>query len=189
MTIRKIGFLFLLLFSTLYAYSQDISKYLDDGGFSAGRMILKIGYDPINGALPIMFEHALNRRFSVEWSAGLVSLQRQNKLYSGDPLPIAASGLGYSFSGCFKIWLSAFPERSYVGLRPGVTLMSGKTFTDLVYCNYGYQRAITGKCMLAIEMGIGVRLFKNTATYGDIDFTDTDTRFIFPLTIKTGYMF
>jgi hypothetical protein len=189
MTIRKIGFLFALLFSTLYAYSQDISKYLDDGGFSAGRMILKIGYDPINGVLPLQFEHALNRRFSVEWSAGLVSLKRQNKLYSEDPLPIAASGLGYSFSGCFKIWLHAFPERSYIGLRPGVTLMSGKTFNDLMYCNYGYQRAITGKWMVAIELGVGVRIFKNTKTYGDIDITDMDSRFIFPLTIKTGYMF
>ena len=189
MTIHKIGFLFVLLFSSIYAYSQDISKYLDDGGFSAGRMILKTGYDPINGVLPVLFEHALNKRFSVEWEAGLVSLQRQNKLYSDNPLPIAASGLGYTFSGCLKIWLRAFPERSYVGLRPGVTLMSGKTFTDLMYLNYGYQRAITGKWMVALEMGVGVRLFKNTTTFGDIDFTDTDSRFLFRLTIKTGYMF
>ncbi|MFZ4549588.1 MAG: hypothetical protein ACOYN4_19225 [Bacteroidales bacterium] len=188
-TIYCFGFIFVLLLSHFTVFSQDISKYLDDGGFSTSKKIIKIGFDPINGFLPILFEHALGKHISLEWSAGLVSLQRQNWLYSNNPLPIGSKGLGYTFSGSMKIFLKSFPERSYIAFKPGISIMSRKIYTDIVAFNYGYQRPIHGKWLVAGEIGIGVRLFKNTTMFGGIDYTDNESRFLIPVSIKTGYLF
>ncbi len=188
-TIYKIGLLLILLSAQSTVFSQDISKYLDDGGFSSSTKIIKIGFDPINGELPLYFEHALGKHISLEWSAGLVSLQRQNWLYSNNPLPIASTGLEYTFSCSMKIYLESFPERMYIAFRPGLSIMSGKLFTDIAAFNYGYQRPIHGKWLIDAEIGIGVRRFKNTTMFGGIDYTDTESRFLIPVSIKTGYMF
>jgi len=185
----RIGFIFILLLMRSTVFSQDISKYLDDGGFSTSTKIIKIGFDPINGELPLCFEHALGKHISLEWSAGLVWLQRQNWRYSENPLPIASKGLGYTFSGSMKIYLKSFPERSYIAFRPGISILSGKIYTDLTAFNYGYQRPIHGKWLIAGEIGIGVRLFKNTTMFGGIDYTDNESRFLIPVSIKTGYLF
>lgn len=185
----RIGFILFLLLVRSIVFSQDISKYLDDGGFSTSTKIIKIGFDPINGELPLYFEHALGKHISLEWSSGLVWLQRQNWRYSENPLPIASKGLGYTFSGSLKIFLKSFPERAYIAFRPGISIMSGKIYTDIIAFNYGYQRPILGKWMVAGEIGMGVRLFENTTMFGGIDYTDNESRFLVPVSIKTGYLF
>jgi len=185
----RIGFILILLLMRSTVFAQDISKYLDDGGFSTSTKIIKIGFDPINGELPLYFEHALGKHISLEWSAGLVSLQRQNWRYSENPLPIASKGLGYTFSGSMKIYLKSFPERSYIAFRPGISILSGKVYTDIVVFNYGYQRPILGKWLIAAEIGMGIRLFENTTMFGGIDYTDNESRFLIPVSIKTGYLF
>jgi hypothetical protein len=189
MTLTKIAFVSLLIVFNLVTNAQDISKYLDDGGFSTGSKILKVSIDPLNGILPVLFEHRLNKKMSLEWGAGLVSIQRQNWRYSANPLPIASSGTGYMATGALKLYLHSFPERSYFALRTGLSKMSGKLFTDAASMNFGYQRPVVGKWMIDLEIGLGLRIFEYTTMYGAIAYTDKDTRLTIPVSIKTGYMF
>lgn len=177
-----------LLFVSLSNFSQDISKYLDDGGFSKGSKIVKIGYDPLNGVIPIYFEHALNKKFSLEWEAGLVSIKRQNWLYGYDPLPIDPDGLGFTASVGFRIYLRTFPEPFYCTLRSGITSMSGTLFTDAISCSLGYQVPIKGRWMVDMEAGFGIRVFKDKM-FEELDIIERDVRFTLPVSIKTGYMF
>ena len=189
MKISKIGFLTILCIIQVSTFAQDISKYLQDDGFSTGKNMVKIGLDPLNGELPIIFEHALGNNAALEIHTGLLFLKYQDRLYPENTLPIPASGLGYTVSGAAKIYLKSFPERSYIAFRPGISVMSGKLFADIAIFNYGYQRAIFGKWFLDFEMGFGLRLFKDTNPESEMEFSGTGFRIIFPVSIKTGYLF
>lgn len=189
MTRYRVVFFVVLIFFNPHAIAQDISKYLDDGGFSNGKNILRIGYDPINGILPIAFERSMNRKLSLECSAGLVSLKRQNIRYTENTLPIGSDGLGFNFSGSVIIYLKTFPERSYISFQPGFSIMSGKVFTDIVFFNYGYQHAIIGKWMISLDAGVGVRFYEYTSMFGGINYTDKEMRFLLPVSVRTGYLF
>lgn len=189
MKISKIGLLIALLIINGCAFAQDISKYLQDDGFSTGKNLVKIGLDPLNGELPVTFEHALGNNVSLELHTGLLMLKYQDRLYPENQLPIDASGLGYTVSGAVKIYLKSFPERSYIAFRPGVSVMNGIIFTDIGLFNYGYQRAIVGKWILDFEMGFGLRLFKDNNIESEMEFSGTGFRIIFPVSIKTGYLF
>lgn len=189
MSLPKSCLLALCISFSLFACSQDISGYLDDGGFSNGRVLVKAGIDPLCGTIPVFIEHYLNKRMSLEWEAGLVSLKRQTWLYAWDPLPIDASGTGFTASGALKLYLKTFPERHYFALRSGITRMSGMTFTDALSMNFGYQRPIIGKWMIDVEVGFGVRVFKDSTTIGEVTYTEKDSRILLPVSLKTGYMF
>ena len=169
--------------------AQDVSKYFDDGGISARSKIIKAGYDPLNGELPFIFEHTLIKRLTVEWGAGPVFLNRQTKRYNEDPLPIDNSGIGMTAWGKLRFYLDGDYEKWHIGFQPKITFMSKHLFTDIVFFNGGYQLLLDSRLVFDLEAGMGVRAFKNTTMMGAIPYTDTDTRFFFPVLIKTGYLF
>jgi len=169
--------------------AQDVSKYFDDGGISARSKIIKVGYDPLNGELPFIFEHTLIKRFTVEWGAGPVFLNRQTKRYSEDPLPIDNSGLGMTAWGKLRFYLTGDYEKWHIGFQPKITFMSKQRFTDIVFFNGGYQFLLDNRFVLDLEAGMGVRFFKYTTMMGAIPYTDKDTRFFIPVMIKAGYLF
>lgn len=177
----------LLAGSTLLA--QDVSKYFDDGGISTRSKIIKIGYDPLNGELPFIFEHTIIKRFTVEWGAGPVFLNRQTKRYSEDPLPIDNSGLGMTAWANFRLYLKGDYEKWHIGFQPKITFMDKKRFTDIVFFNGGYQLLMDNRFVLDLEAGMGVRVFEYTTMMGAIPYTDKDTRFFIPVIIKAGYLF
>ncbi len=49
-------------------YSQDdMSQYFNDGGIATSYRLIKIGFDPVNGEVPVMFEYRVAKHISVEW--------------------------------------------------------------------------------------------------------------------------
>lgn len=181
----------LILFLTVASYlaqSQNISKYLNDGGASNSKLNLKIGFDPINGALPLIFEYGFSKKFSLELSAAPVSVKRQNWLYTEDPMPIGESGYGLAFSGTIKVFKHTFPERMYFGLQSGVSFFEEKTIYDFACVKIGYQRAIVRKWMLGFEAGFGFRYYKDNFIIAETVYPDNGTRFMVPVVIHTGFM-
>lgn len=178
-----------LLLTCSVLFAQDVSKYFADGGISTRSKIIKVGYDPVNGELPFMFEHTLTRRFTMEWGAGPVFLNRQTKRYSEDPLPIDKTGLGMTAWGELRFYLKGDYEKWHIGFQPKITWMSNKRFTDIVFFNAGYQFLFDNRFVLDLQTGMGVRAFKYTTMMGAIPYTDRDTRFFTPIAVKVGYLF
>jgi len=177
----------LLAWSVLQA--QDVSKYFADGGISARSKIIKLGYDPLNGELPIILEHTLTKRLTVQWGAGPVFLNRQTKRYKENPLPIAQTGLGMTAWGELRFYLKGDYEKWHIGFQPKITFMSKKRFTDIIFFNLGHQFLLDNRFSLDLEEGMGVRSFKSTTMMGSIPYTDKDTRFYIPATVTVGYLF
>jgi hypothetical protein len=185
----KVLLLSFLLLTGSGLLAQDVSKFFDDGGISARSKIIKIGYDPVNGELPFIFEHTLFKRVTVEWGAGPVFLNRQTKRYSEEPLPIDNSGVGMTAWGKLRLYLKGDYEKWHIGFQPKITFMSNQRFTDIVFFNGGYQFLFDNRFVLDLEAGMGVRAFKYTTMVGSIPYTDNDTRFFIPVLIKAGYIF
>jgi hypothetical protein len=116
---------------TSFLYSQDISGYLDDGIGSEGKNMLKIAYDPLNGELPLIFEHSFGRKFSLETGTGPVWIAMQNRFQKDDPLPIKQTGLGFTVWVRPKVYFRTYPERIYVSSYPKITVMDNKLFFDV----------------------------------------------------------
>ena len=183
-------FNFLILITVpLFVYSQnDMSKYFDDGGIAKASKLIKIGFDPLNGEIPLIFEHRLAKYFSMEWGAGVVSLKRQSKLYTDIQ---QSSSLGFNMWANLRIYLKGYYERFYLGFEPRLNFLDHKTYIDIVFFNCGYQRPINGKLVFDINLGMGVRTYKedavviNTVKY---DYGRTSAFFV-PLQFKLGYAF
>ncbi len=183
------SFLSFFLIISICSYSQDISRYLADGGKSESRNIISFGYDPLNGEFPIKFEHWVVSRFSYEIGGGPVLIDRQNWLLPDEPLPIKQSGLGFSAFIKAKVYFKKFPERFYITLYPKFNFMDHKVFTDAAILNVGYQRIILNRVMLGVESGFGFRIFKDPSwafEEGDQGITWQPQ---IPLSLNIGYLF
>ncbi len=152
--------LFLLSLSLLQPAikaQDDVSKYFDDGGIATSSKIIKVGFDPINGEFPIIFEHRLARHISVEWAAAPVLLMRQVKLYEDIK---NTSPLGINIWANLRLYLKGYYERFYVGVQPRLNFLDGKTYSDIVFFNCGYQIPVNGRLIFDINAGMGVRIYK-----------------------------
>lgn len=170
-------------------YSQDISRYLDDGYRAGCRNIISIGYDPLSGEVPMAFEHRALSKFSYVIGGGPICIARQNWLIPDEPLPIKQSGIGLSVFIKAKIYFHKFPERAYLSLYPRISLMDHKVFSDLFILNFGYQRIIVKKVLLGVEAGFGFRFYHDSSwafRQGDSDLTWQPH---FPVSINIGYLF
>jgi hypothetical protein len=184
-----IGTLLILNFNQVLS-QEDVSKYFEDRGISLASRLIKIGYDPLNGELPIIFEHKITKHISLEWGTGLISIKRQNKRYSENPLPdLSKSGFGYTAWVNMRVYLKGYYERSYIGLQPKLSIMNGKSYGDIVFFNYGYQRPIKNTWIIDFNIGIGIRVFKYSTVIGSIEYKENDSRFFIPIQFKTGYAF
>jgi hypothetical protein len=167
---------------------NNVSQYFDDGGVSDASMLFKVGFDPLNGEIPVIFEHRLTKHISVEWGAGPVMLTRQSKLY--DDIQ-NSSPVGFNLWANLRIYLKGYYERFYIGFQPRLNFLDRKTYTDIVFFNCGYQIPLSGRLILDINGGMGVRIYKeddtviNTVIYENGRSTD----FVIPLQLKLGYAF
>ncbi len=179
---------YLLIIPTIYSQKDSVSYYLNDNGLSKVKYLLKGGFDPLNGELSGSAEIRLGRHISTEFGLGLISLNRQNKLYD-DPLPeISSTGVGTGFKGEFRVYpYWGFYEKLYVSAIGRLNWFSGKSFKDILI-GFGYQRPIKGRLTYDILAGYGVRMFKETVTIIDT-YEENDTRFAFALQLKVGYAF
>lgn len=183
------GIISLVGFISMPVYSQDdMSPYFDDGGIATSYSLIKIGFDPLNGEVPVAFEHRLTRHISVEWGAGLVSLARQSKLYEDIE---SSTGIGFNVWASLRIYLKGYYERFYMGFQPRYNYLDGKSYTDIVFFNAGYQRPLTGRLIFDISAGLGVRSYKeddtviNTVVYDN----GRGSAFFIPVQFKLGYAF
>ena len=184
-----IGILLMLNFNTSLS-QENVSKYFDDEGISEASRLIKIGYDPLNGELLLFFEHRFTKHIALEWGGGLISIKRQNKRYSENPLPdLPESGLGYTGWVNMRVYLKGYYERSYIGFQPKLSIMNGKVYSDIVFFNYGYQFPIKDTWIIDFNLGMGVRAFNYSTVIGAIEYKEKDTRFFIPLQLKIGYAF
>ena len=171
-------------------YSQNISKYLDNGIRSEGKNILKIGYDPLNGELPLIYEHlAIKNKFSFEVGAGPVWLEKQNNLHPDEPLPIKQTGLGFTAWIRPKVYFRSYPERIYVSSYPKFTIMDKKLFIDIALLNIGYQRIVLRRMIIAAEAGLAFRFYKDPLWEGSVEVSNTTVHIQVPVMVNLGYMF
>lgn len=179
---------FCIMFPFSTNAQNDVSHYFDDNGVSGATMLLKIGFDPLNGEIPFIFEHRLTKHISVEWGAGPVMLNRQSKLYEDIQ---TSSPVGFNAWANLRIYLKGYYERFYVGFQPRLNFLDHKTYTDIVFFNCGYQVPLNGRLVLDVNGGMGVRSYKeddwvvNTVVYENGRTTD----FFIPLQLKIGYAF
>jgi hypothetical protein len=184
-----IGILTLLGFIGEPVYSQDtIYQYFDDGGIATSYSLIKIGFDPVNGEVPVIFEHRLTRHISVEWGTGLVSLARQSKRYEDIE---GITGMGFNVWANLRVYLKGYYERFYMGFQPRFNYLDGKSYMDIVFFNAGYQRPLSGRLIFDINAGLGVRSYKeddtviNTVVYDN----GRGSAFFIPVQFKLGYAF
>ncbi|MFO7789404.1 MAG: hypothetical protein ACQES1_06990 [Bacteroidota bacterium] len=191
-----IGLLFLVNFNFVYSQEDDVSQYFDDEGISTANKLIKLGYDPLNGDIPFIFEHQIGENVSLEWCAGLISLKRQSNLYRSmiidlpgfEPMPnLPKSGFGYSFSVNLRIYGEGYYERSYFGFNPKLSIMAGKAYWDIVFINFGYQFPVTGTWVIDLNTGLCIRTFKSSSNV--IGSFENESRFLLPLRFKIGYAF
>ncbi len=181
--------LFFFASTSPFLYSQDISRYLDDGFSTKGKNMLKIAIDPLNGELPVTFEHSFGSKFSLEVGTGPVWIDLQNRFYPDDPLQIKQTGVGFTAWVRPKVYFRTYPEKLYVSVYPKLTVMDKKLFFDVALMNFGYQRIILRRIVVSGEVGVGFRFYKNPpGTIYDEGF-DYTTHFLLPVLISFGYLF
>jgi hypothetical protein len=169
--------------------AQGISKYLDDGGFTNKKNIIKIGFDPINNEIPLSYERGLGKHFGLELGGGIVSLNRQYNFYADNPYSIESTGLGYNGWIRIKGYPRFFPERVYWAFQGRLNNLSGYWFTDIIFGSVGYQRVVVGNWVLDGNLGFGVRLYKDHTVSAQYYGEDRASQFVVTLTIETGYLF
>lgn len=186
MRVSKILISSFLLFFSILARSQDISKYLDDGTNRTALNIISAGIDPLNISFPVKFERRVVRKFSYVIAVAPLVIEKQHWF---DEFPsIKPTGIGFSASVRAKVYTKSFPERFYFNLYPQITVMDGKRFIDAC-AGGGYQRIIFRKIAIGAEIGFGFRFFKDT-NYGVLE-GESDWWGIpyFPVSVNLGYLF
>jgi len=176
----------LLFFLSIFAKSQNISKYLDDGTNKTAHNILSVGIDPVNISFPVKFERRVIRNFAYVIAVAPLLIEKQHWF---DEFPsIKPTGIGFSASVRAKIYAKAFPERIYFNLYPQISFMDGKMFIDAC-AGGGYQRIIFRKIAISADIGFGFRFFKDT-NYGVLE-GESDWGAIpyFPFSVNLGYLF
>jgi hypothetical protein len=186
---KAIFVLFFWITGGLFSFSQDISKYLNDGIGSGGNNILKIAIDPLNGSLPLIWEHSFGWKFSIEAGAGPVLNSLQNRFYPDEPLPVKQNGVGFTVWVRPKFYLRTYPERFYVSIYPRLTIMDHTLFWDVAWFNIGYQRTLWNRLVIAGEFGAGFRFYKNSDGMDPYGEPDNRVHFILPVLIQFGYLF
>ncbi len=182
----KILITLLLLLLGIFAKSQDISKYLDDGVKGTARNIISVGIDPLNLSIPIKFERRVVNKLSYIIAVAPLVIEKQKWF---DEFPsIKPTGIGFSASLRAKVYSGLFPERIYFSMYPQISFMDGKRFIDACVGG-GYQRIIFRKIAISADIGFGFRNFKDT-NYGILE-GESDWGLIpyFPVSVNLGYLF
>jgi hypothetical protein len=184
--------IFLMVSFMVWVYiaqaQDDVSRYFEDGGIAKASRLIKVGFDPVNGEIPFIFEHQIAKHISVEWGASSVFLKRQAKLYEDIQ---NSSAMGFNLWVNLRIYLNGYYERFYVGFQPRVNFLDQKTYTDIVFFNCGYQRPLSGRWVFDINAGMGVRSYKeDPLIIGKVKHDrGRNSAFVIPVQFKLGYAF
>ena len=188
----------LLLFTSLiglqsFAQKEDVSKYLDDGGISSSKNIVKINLSSTAmGDASVSFERVLANAFSLEAGVGKI----MPYYVEGSFWEVIQNGYsnksfsGYSFTINPRFYKSKeAPEFGYVGIhlrRRNIDYgdFSNNQITDLTI-NSGKQIILGKRIAFDIDSGIGLRTSLRTDNLGSY----SSRGIVFQLNIKTGFLF
>ena len=67
--------------------------------------------------------------------------------------------------------------------------MDKKLFFDVALMNIGYQRIILNRIVIAAEVGVGFRFYKNSSGNSSVEHSDNTVQILFPVLLNLGYLF
>jgi len=183
--------LFFILSLNIYSQEENISKYLDDGGLSNVKYLLKVGYDPLNNEFAGMYEHRIRKWGSFEVGAGIISLKRQTSLCDfGAYSNISTEGMGYNLRAEIKLYpWWGFYEKAYISFAGKLNSLSGVKMLDIIFFSTGFQTPLFDRLTIDFYGGFGVRIYKYGYYPGIIHPDGLDSAFAVPVMIKLGYAF
>ena len=200
---RKITLL-ALLFVTLsnYAQQSSISGYLDDGGRSIAKDIIKTDLpEYFKANIPIIWEHRFNDWMAVQLGVGLLTNSFFRPIYTprysvDDNTMYAGLNGGYSLLISPVFYKNGF-ESLHMELPFKYHHYFGKAVSYEFNCTIGKQWFLSRRIALDIDLGVGICFEKSldgTSYIYDPEINNTDKfggegiRLIFPLSVKLGYI-
>jgi hypothetical protein len=177
-------------FIALAQTSESNAYYMDDGGITSSKAILKTDVNSIvHGEVPVLLEYVLNERVGAEGGLGLLL-----PYYVHDFLPLIFDGkpnfsnnsLGTSLWLKFKLYHKMAPELHYIDVTVHHRNYTSLSATDFSF-NLGNQLMVGQRITFDYSIGVGVRTqHLKSSTY----LFDTDSLFtiIIPLQLKFGYL-
>ncbi|MBC7451254.1 MAG: hypothetical protein H7259_07170 [Cytophagales bacterium] len=195
---KKFVFIILLLiFSGKKALAQkdtikDISYYLDDGGISTNRDIIKVNIPSIiTGDLPFFYERVLSRSIGIEAGVGILLPYYVPEI----PITFISDVSVKNTDGGYSLYLQPkyyfthrAPEDIYIGMQVRRrTYFEDKistVFTDLIL-NFGSQAHIKKNLIIDVSYGVGFRII----TDAEENLHNTIDGIVMPVAVKLGYSF
>jgi len=192
LSIKLLLLIMIHFFLANLAFSQNnLDNYFDDDNLASIKNIIKTGYDPRNGEVPIVFERQIIESLSLEGGISIISLKKQFDRFEEEPLPgLKDSGVGLGILAGFRFYFSNFYEKFYGSSSVKLNFMSSKTYFDVNIINFGYQLPIKNKFVIDLSAGMGFRFFKAIENVGtSVESEEWDSRVVYPIQIKIGYAF
>ncbi len=171
--------------------AQDASSnkyYLDDGGISAPKAILKFeALSIIHGEVPLHLEVFAKRNFSLEGGIGLIMpyyVHDFGALLVGSENSFSNNSTGLGLWMAARLYMGEAPEARYWMLQARRRNFQYNHVTELTF-NFGKQKIIGGKWVCDYGIGLGVRLqdYSRDAYIFDPDFSFMP---ILPMYLKFG---
>lgn len=171
---------------------SSISYYLDDGGISTAKNVVKLNLAAIiYGEIPITYERALGDRFSLEVGIGLQLPYYNSELTTiekEDEIKDPQSGFGIWIFPKYYLHAKA-PELNYIGIlyrRMEYQLKNEEViYRDFTY-NYGIQTYIHDRLVFDGSIGTGFRSTK----YPNQTTNEPDNwNLLVSIGLKLGYLF
>jgi len=173
--------------------SSENSYFLDDGGISNSKNLLKVNVlSIVNGDLPFYYERVLSKSFSVEIGAGILLpyyLPELPRLITNNENEIVDPAGGYSLWIQPKYYIQGkSPELRYFGLqfrKRNYNLKNGVIITyDLSFIT-GTQLIFAKRMALDLSIGLGI----HSTNKNETDIFRFNNYLTIPVAIKLGYLF
>lgn len=176
-----------------FAQEDDVSQYLDDGGISLSKNILKVNLaNVLIGEVPVSYERILGDAFGLEvggayilpYYGGTLLDEFTGNYHSGYP----SSGKGFMVSPRYYMGREA-PEKRHIGLQYRRRFVSYSNLSSEVRTDFslvsGSQWVLGNRFVLDMESGLAysiVELYDAGMLYRASDIT-------FQVSLKTGILF
>ncbi|MDP4271369.1 MAG: hypothetical protein Q8909_14800 [Bacteroidota bacterium] len=195
--------LYLLLFCCIPAFSQlnNIEQYLDDGGRTATKNIIKTDFTQMLLAnIPVIFEHRFNNNLSLQGGVGLLT---QNFFHPVIKPIFATDPLYSELKGGYSLYVEPlFYGNGFESLHIGIPLRYRRHGDQVESYEFnialGYQWFKGRHLSYDIEIGAGFNLeysldgvsyIYNSNVIDKSLANDFRQRLVFPVSFKAGYVF
>ncbi|MDD4991323.1 MAG: hypothetical protein PHR83_03730 [Paludibacter sp.] len=197
---KKVLFI-LFLFFTVNCFSQtkNIEQYLDDGGRTASSDIIKMDISQFFLAnIPLIWEHRFGEHFSLQSGVGLLTHSSFRPLitplFAQDPLYAQLMG-GYSLFLQPTYYSDGF-ESFHIGVSIKYRKHGNQVSSHEYSFNFGKQWFLGRHLSVDLETGLGLnyeRSLDGTSYIYIKDITNNDmtgfnSRIVFPISLKIGYV-